>query len=79
MKTTVEISEGLFREARNYAHVHDLTFRQVVESGLRKVISGESASGEAFRLEKRSFRGDGMLKDYSWPEIRSIVYEGRGE
>ena len=79
MKTTVEIPDGLFREARKYAHVHELTFRQVVEAGLRKLISGNSALKKPFRLEKRSVRGDGMLKDYSWPEIRSLVYEGRGE
>ena len=79
MKTTVEIPDGLFREVRQYAHIHQLTFRQVVEAGLRKVVSGRDGSREPFRLEKRSFRGDGMLKDYSWSEIRSLVYEGRGE
>ena len=80
MKTTVDISDALFREARRYAHDHDLTFRQVIEAGLRQVVASESASAaKPFRLEKRSFRGDGMLKDYSWPEIRSVIYEGQGE
>jgi hypothetical protein len=79
MKTTVEISDTLFREARQYAHAHDITFREVVEAGLRNLVSAGNASNEPFRLENRSFRGDGMVRDYSWPEIRSITYEGRGE
>ena len=79
MKTTVEISDGLFREARQYAHAHELTFRQVVEAGLQKLISGRASQPEPFRLKSRSFHGDGMLKDYSWSEIRSLAYEGRGE
>ena len=79
MKTTVEISDGLFRDARQYAQAHDLTFRQVVEAGLRQLVTSGNASAEPFRLEKRSFRGDGMLKDFSWQEIRALAYEGRGE
>ena len=77
MKTTVEISDSLFREARQYAHRHDLTFREVVEAGLRRVVSADKSSAP-FRLEKRSFRGNGMVKDFSWPELRSIIYEGHG-
>ncbi len=79
MKTTVEIPDGLFREARRYAQSHDLTFREVVEAGLRRVVSEKSGTRKPFRLAKKSFRGDGMLNDYSWTEIRSLIYPGRGE
>ena len=72
MKTTVEIPDGLFREARRYANSHDLTFREVVEAGLRRIVFDKAASREPFRLDKRSVPGDGMLKDYSWSGIRSL-------
>ena len=79
MKTTVEIPDGLFSEARRYAQEHDLTFRQVVETGLRKVIAEESSQSKPFRLKDASFRGGGgMVKKFTWPEIRAIIYEGRG-
>lgn len=32
-----------------------------------------------FRLEKQSFRGDGLVQDYSWSEICSLVDEERDE
>ena len=79
MKTTVEISDSLLREAKRYAAAHDLTFRQVLETGLRSLIEGQKSGTKPFRLKRRSFQGDGLVKDYSWPEIRSIIYEGRGD
>ncbi len=79
MKTTVEIPDTLFRDVKQYAHDNDLTFRQAVETSLRHLISGKESPREPFRLRKASFAGDGMVKDFSWPEIRSIIYEGRGE
>lgn len=77
MKTTIEIADGLFAEAKQYAHAHDLSFREVVESGLRKVVS-ESGTTTPFLLKDGSFAGDGMVKDFSWPELRALIYEGHG-
>ena len=76
MKTTVEIPDSLFREVKRYAAAHDLTLKEVLEAGLRAVVKGGSA--RRFRLRKCAFKGEGMVADYSWPEIRAIVYEGRG-
>lgn len=78
MKTTVEITDELFREAKRYAVKHDLSFRQVVEGGLRQLLARQESPRKTFRLKKCSFKGQGMAKDYTWPEIRSQIYEGRG-
>ena len=43
MKTTVEISDALFREAKRYAAAHELTFREVLETGLRAVVEKKPA------------------------------------
>lgn len=77
MKTTVEISDALFREVKRYAAVHQLTFRQVIETGLRSVVR-EQRPARRFKLRDASFKGKGMVKDYTWPEIRASIYEGRG-
>jgi hypothetical protein len=79
MKTTVEIPDGLFSEVKRYAHDHNVSMREIFETGLRKVIAEEKSHPKPFRLGKGSFRGTGMAKDYSWPELRAIAYEGRGE
>ena len=54
MKTTVEISDALFREAKRYAAAHELTFRQVLETGLRAVVEKKRVAGpergENFRV-----------------------------
>ena len=79
MKTTVEISDSLFRDAKRYAAAHDLTFRQTVESGLRRLLQTAPKGRKPFRLRDCSFKGDGPVKDFTWPELRAIIYEGRGE
>ena len=78
MKTTVEIPDALFREVKRYAAAHDLTLREVVEAGLRGVVRPNGAKKKPFKLRKCAFQGKGMVKDFTWPEIRDIIYEGRG-
>jgi hypothetical protein len=78
MKTTVEIPDALFREAKRYAVAHDLTFREVVESGLRRVVADKAKPSKPFKLKKYPFKGNGMVKDFTWDEIMEISYEGRG-
>jgi hypothetical protein len=78
MKTTVEIPDALFREAKRYAASHDLTFREVVETGLRRVVADKAKPSKPFKLKDGSVKGTGMLKDFTWEEIRAMSYEGRG-
>jgi hypothetical protein len=80
MKTTVEISDGLFSEARKLADREDTTLRALVEEGLRKVVAERKRPGR-FRLRRASFQGQGLqppLSEASWDRIRELAYEGRG-
>jgi hypothetical protein len=78
MKTTVEIADSLFAEVKAYAQAHGLSFREVIEEGLRHVIKRGRRSPK-FCLRNGSFRGKGLQGDASWSEIRQRIYEGRGE
>jgi hypothetical protein len=78
MKTTVEIQDALFREVKRYAAAHDLTFREVVEAGLRGVVQTTGGKKQPFKLKDGAFKGKGMVKDFTWPEIRDLIYQGRG-
>jgi hypothetical protein len=77
MKTTVEIPDPLFRAAREYCAGRGLSFRQLVESGLRLVIE-QPRPITRFRLKPFGFQGEGQqIQD--WSAIREAIYEGRGD
>ena len=78
MKTTVDIASPLFKEARQYASANGLTLRQVIETGLRRVLEAHKAQPAPFRLKKGAFKGEGLAADADWPAIRRRIYEGRG-
>lgn len=80
MKTTIQIADSVLEEARKVAAKEQTTLKELVEDGLRKIIS-ERKKKEAFRLRKASFKGKGLQPQFagaSWEKIRDAVYEGRG-
>jgi len=82
MKTTIDIADGIFREARQVARRERTTFRALVEEGLRRVIRERRRRGKRdFRLRKATFKGKGLqphLAGATWDQILDISYEGRG-
>jgi hypothetical protein len=80
MKTTIQIPDSLFEEARKVARRDRTTLKVLVEQGLRRVIA-ERRKRTKFRLRKASFKGEGLqphLAGASWEQIRDLSYEGRG-
>ena len=78
MKTTVEIADSLFEDAKAFAASRGLPLRQLVEEGLRGAISQQRGTRK-FRLRNGSFGGKGLRDPFSWPSVRGRIYEGRGE
>jgi hypothetical protein len=79
MKTTIDISEPLLREARKIAAREETTLRELVEQGLRRIIADRKAA-RSFRLRKASFKGEGLapeLRGADWQQLRDLAYEGR--
>jgi hypothetical protein len=80
MKTTIQIPDSLFEEARKVARRDGTTLKTLVEQGLRRVIA-ERRKRAKFRLRRASFKGEGLqphLAGASWEQIRDLSYEGRG-
>jgi len=80
MKTTIDISNPLFNEARRYAQKNNKTFKELVESALRQFLN-ISRSPKKFKLKKCAFKGKGLqegIREGDWEQIRSLIYEGRG-
>ncbi len=80
MKTTIQIPDSVFEEARKLAARDRTTLKSLVEEGLRRIIA-ERRQTAAFRLRKTTFKGNGLqahLAGASWEQIRELTYEGRG-
>jgi hypothetical protein len=77
VKTTVEIPDTLFREAKAYAARHGIPIREVFERGLRTVVE-DTPQGRKFRLKTVTTKGKGLVCDGDWSTVRSLIYEGHG-
>ncbi len=80
MKTTVEISDSLAKEARAVAARERTTLRALIEAGLRRVLKERRTSGR-FQLRDASFRGRGPQPEFrsgGWERMREAAYEERG-
>jgi len=80
VRTTLDISDPLLREARKIAVRERTALRALVEQGLRKIIA-ERKAARPFRLRKVTFNGQGLvpeLRDADWDKIRDLAYKGRG-
>lgn len=80
MKTTIEISDTLLKEARTVVTRERTTLRKLMEEGLREVLKARRKK-QHFRLRRASFAGKGLqpeLRDASWERIRERAYEGHG-
>ncbi|WP_196466850.1 type II toxin-antitoxin system VapB family antitoxin [Planomonospora sp. ID91781] len=79
MKTTVDISDGLLREARQLARSEGTTLRALVEEGLRSVLA-RRARTEGYALPDASVGGQGLqprMRDASWEDLRALAYGDR--
>jgi len=81
MKTTLDISDPLMRQAKAVARREGVTLRALVEQGLQLALA-ERSRPRAFRLPDLSFTGQGLQREAaarSWDELRALSYAGRGD
>ena len=72
MKTTIEMSDPLFRSAKDLAARSQTTLRALIEEGLRRVLSDSPAQAKsAFKLKKASVGGRAVLmpEPASWQQL----------
>ena len=65
MKTTIDISDALFEQARAQAKDRGLTLRAMVESGLRLDMAQPRPAIEPFHLQDFSFGASGAGPELS--------------
>jgi len=81
MKTTVELQDDLYKRARKLAEERGTTFREILETALRRLLRERKGPRKAFRLRQCVFQGKGLqpgIREGDWSAIRERIYEGRG-
>lgn len=81
VKTTVDISDPLLREAKQLAAREGVTLKALIERGLHRVVS-ETRPALPFKLRRGSFKGKGLrpeLRGASWDRIRDMIYDESGD
>ena len=72
MKTTIEMSDPLFKSAKELAQRSHTTLRALIEEGLRRVISDSQVKAKsAFKLKNASVGGKAVLmpEPASWQQL----------
>jgi hypothetical protein len=83
MKTTIDIADPLLERARAVAREQGVTLRELVETGLVRILAERTGSvAVPFRLRDAAFRGGHGLQDaYAGVDpalVLTAAYEGRG-
>lgn len=78
MKTSLELSENLFRRAKALARKRGTTLRALVEEGLHLVLRNREAP-RAVKPKLIAFGGEGFADGYqggdlSWENLRRHIY-----
>ena len=78
MKTTIDIADPLFAEAKEVAEREGTTLRALVEEALRALLAGR-AQAKPFKLRDMSFKGgQGLAPEFAeggWERIRDVIYD----
>ena len=80
MRTTLDLPDPLFRQAKKLAREREISFRALVTEALRRVIAEKAPRGR-FKLADHAYGRGGLVDGLSWTDweqIRDLVYEGHG-
>ncbi len=80
MKTTIEIPDPLFEQAKRIAAREGTTLRELIEAGLRRELR-QRRKDTAFVLRDVRVGGTGLQSEYqdiNWDKLRDAIYRGRG-
>ena len=80
MKTTLDIHDELLSRAKRHARETGRPLRAVVEEGLRNVLSSSPPHHRYTLPDLRvgDPRAPDPLEQYSWPELRELIYGDPG-
>lgn len=76
MKTTLDLSDALFMQAKQLAREQGLTLRSMIEDGLRHVLAKlQDKSEKPFVLQDMRFFGGSPHSDIDFSQLREMANE----
>jgi hypothetical protein len=81
MKTTIDIADSLFEQARLVAKREEITMRALIEEGLAIALARHASSKTPFKLKQIKFGDGGFQPGFEgadWGKMRDTIYEDRG-
>jgi hypothetical protein len=77
MKTSVEISPVVMRDAQRIVKSEGTTLRALIDEGLRLVVQQRAAQDHKFVLRDCSVPGRGLNAEFGsgWEAIRDAIYD----
>lgn len=79
MKTTVDIPDVLFLQAKEVAKRNHVPVKVLMVEGLRWAILEKNNRRPLFKLGKLKSQGGGMTPEFEnagWEKIRDLIYSG---
>jgi hypothetical protein len=80
MKTTIELSDELLKQARRVVEQEGGTLRALVEEGLQRSLEARRRA-RCQKLDFPSYGGSGLTDEFqgaSWSRIRDEIYREHG-
>ncbi len=78
MKTTLELPDALFQEAKELAAKRGMPFRELVEISLRDHLQAAQTEPKPFKLgEAPSFHAEPLVDLSDWSAVKAIIREDR--
>jgi|GEM_PF-593602 len=75
VKTTVEISDDLLREAKAHAARRGVSFRQVFEGSLRDYLERAKEDSGRYRFPDLSYGSGGLRPGLDWKRLHELAYD----
>lgn len=75
MKTTVEIDDELFRQAKVRAAQEGTSLRSVVEEALRALLAERERPSHGYRLPDRSVGGNWLRPQWRGHSLTDLIHE----
>ncbi len=76
MKITIELSDDIYFRARELARSRKMTFKTLLEDGLRRILSEEVSQSSTYRFQAVVQSGQGMTGEFTrdWAPVRDVIY-----
>lgn len=77
MKTTIQIPDDRFEQARRLAQCEGTALKALKEEGLRRIVTERQQTTVPLQLRDAPFGGAGLqpdVADASWSQIRDMSY-----